>query len=57
MNKIPPFTNKKVPFNGKYGDLGDELSYLLDRDEYDDEMDDILRIMLSQVILQLYNPN
>ena len=45
---VPPFTNRKFPFNGKYEDLGAELSYLLDRDEYDEFITLVLRhIMLS----------
>jgi len=56
---VPDFTNRKFPFNGKYEDLGDELSYLLDRDEYDEATTLVLRhIMLSlSSDTSLYNPN
>ena len=56
---VPNFTNRKFPFNGKYGDLGDELSYLLDRDEYDEAVTLVLRhIMLSlSSDTGIYNPN
>ena len=56
---VPDFTNRKFPFNGKYGDLGDELSYLLYRDEYDEAITLILRhIMLSlSSDTGIYNPN
>ena len=56
---VPNFTNRKFPFNGKYEDLGDELSYLLYSDEYDEAVTLVLRhIMLSlSSDTALYNPN